>query len=138
MVDAPRLAALLQRIRDEVGRLGQMGARSDAELFADPDRLPAVKYRLIVSIEAATDVADHIVASEGLRPATSYADAFASLHEGGWIDVDLAELLAEAARFRNLLVHQYTDVDDHRVMTIVRERLGDLDRFVDTIADRLS
>ena len=137
MVDAPRVASLLQRIRDEAARLRRTAARDDTDLFEDPDLLPAAKYRLIVVIEAATDVADHIIASEGLRPSTSFADSFRSLREAGWLDPELADALADAARFRNVLVHQYADVDDHRVVEIMRTRVDDLDRFVDTIAQRL-
>lgn len=137
MVDAPRVASLLQRIRDEAARLRRTAARDDTDLFEDPDLLPAAKYRLVVVIEAATDVADHIIASEGLRPSTSFADSFRSLREAGWLDPELADALADAARFRNVLVHQYADVDDHRVVEIMRTRVDDLDRFVDTIAQRL-
>jgi uncharacterized protein YutE (UPF0331/DUF86 family) len=137
MVDAPRVASLLQRIRDEAARLRGTAARDDTDLFEDPDLLPAAKYRLVVVIEAATDVADHIIASEGLRPSTSFADSFRSLREAGWLDPELADALADAARFRNVLVHQYADVDDHRVVEIMRTRVDDLDRFVDTIAQRL-
>lgn len=85
-----------------------------------------------MAIEPATDVADHVIASEGLRPATSFADSFRSLHEGGWIDAELAE----AAGFRNVLVHQYADVDDGRVVENLRTRLDDLDAYVRQIADR--
>lgn len=137
MVDRARVSALLARIRAEREQLGRLGDRDDARLLGDVDALPAVKYRLIVAIEAATDVADHIIASEGLRQATSFADSFASLAEGGWLAADLAASLADAARFRNLLVHQYADVDDRRVLEILRSRLGDLDRFVQGVADQL-
>jgi uncharacterized protein YutE (UPF0331/DUF86 family) len=135
MVDVPRLGALLQRIRDEVAALRHLARR---EGIRDDDvALPAAKYRLVVAIEAMIDVAEHVIASEGLRPATSFADSFRSLAEGGWIDTELAGLLADAARFRNVLVHQYTDVDDDRVVEILRTRLDDLDRFVTTMAGRL-
>jgi len=135
MVDIPRLGALLQRIRDEVAALRRLGARDD--LQDDDTALPAAKYRLVVAIEAMTDVAEHVIASEGLRPATSFADSFRSLAEAEWLDDELATTLAEAARFRNLLVHQYADVDDDRVVEILRTRMNDLDRFVTAVAERL-
>lgn len=46
--------------------------------------------------------------------------------------------MQDAARLRNLLVHQYADVDDVRVARIIRTRLGDLDGFVASIAAFLS
>jgi uncharacterized protein YutE (UPF0331/DUF86 family) len=72
-------------------------------------------------------VADHVIASEGLPQPTSFADSFVALAEAGWLAPDLARSLADAARFRNLLVHQYADVDDERVVDVLRSRLDDLD-----------
>jgi uncharacterized protein YutE (UPF0331/DUF86 family) len=135
MVDTPRLGALLQRIRDEAAALRRLASRED--LFDDDTALPAAKYRLVVAIEAMIDVAEHVIASEGLRPATSFADSFQSLAEGEWIGTELADALADAARFRNLLVHQYADIDDGRVVEILRTRMDDLDQFVTTVAERL-
>lgn len=135
MVDLSRLGALLQRIRDEVAAIRHLGTRDD--LRDDDTALPAAKYRLVVAIEAMTDVAEHVIASEGLRPATSFADSFRSLAEADWLDDELAAALADAARFRNLLVHHYADVDDDRVVEIIRTRMDDLDRFVTAVAERL-
>lgn len=129
---------LLHRIRTEVTALRVGLGRSDSELLSDVDSLPAMKYRLIVAIEAAIDVADHIIASEGLRPSTSFADSFRSLGEAGWVESGLASRLEGAARFRNLLVHQYADVDDSRVIGIARQGLDDLDEYVQTIASRVT
>lgn len=137
MVDLPRLAALLERIRTEIDAVRTSLQRSDTELTVDPDALPAIKYRLVVAIEAAIDAADHIIASEGLQPAQTYADTFVSLQRGGWLEPDLTRVLKEAAGFRNLLVHQYAEVDDARVLEIARSRLDDLDRFRRAIAARL-
>lgn len=137
MVDVARVTALLQRIRDEVAALRRIGDRPDEELLGDPDAIPAANYRLIVAIEAATDVSEHVIAAEGLRPSISFADSFQSLCEGGWVDDDLARSLGDAALFRNVLVHQYARVDERRVIEIVRSRLDDLDRFVEVMAGRL-
>lgn len=137
MVDRPRVAALLQRIIDEVAAVRRSAARDDDDLTGDPDALPAMKYRLVTAIEAATDVADHIIAAEGLRPSTSFADSFRSLSEGGWLEPALSGRLEDAARFRNLLDHGYAEVDDRRVIAIARTELEALERFVDSIATRL-
>lgn len=138
MVDAARVSALLQRLRDEVAALRRLAARSDADLFGSEDALPAAKYRVVVAIEAAVDTADHVIASEGMRQSTSFADSFRSLHEAGWLDEELAASLQDAARFRNVLVHQYAVVDDTRVLETLRTRLDDLDDFATAIAGRLA
>lgn len=42
------------------------------------------------------------------------------------LDAELGARLQDLTRFRNLLVHQCTDVDDERVVELARSRLGDL------------
>lgn len=137
MVDEARVAALLHRLREEVGALRRLARRDDTDLFTSEDALPAAKYRFVVAVETTVDAADHIIASEGLRPATSFADSFRSLRESSWLYDELAASLEDAAGLRNLLVHQYATVDDIRVVETIRSRLSDLDDFATTIAAHL-
>jgi uncharacterized protein YutE (UPF0331/DUF86 family) len=82
------------------------------------------------------DVCRHVIGSEGLRAANDFADSFVVLGERGWLSADLVPDLQDMARFRNLLVHGYADVDDKRVGQILRTRLGDIRSFRREIATR--
>jgi uncharacterized protein YutE (UPF0331/DUF86 family) len=129
MVDPIRLQTLLDRLGHEIAALRRLSGRSEAELLADDDLLAAVKYRFIIAIEACIDAARHIAASEGLRAPRDYADGFAVLAESGLLATETAATLRATARFRNLLVHGYAQVDDQIVVTILKTRLDDLDAF---------
>ncbi|MGH7572585.1 MAG: DUF86 domain-containing protein, partial [Gemmatimonadota bacterium] len=59
-----------------------------------------------------------------------YADAFRVLAERAVVGPDLGRRLEAMARFRNLLIHIYAEVDDERVHSYLREDLADLDAFV--------
>jgi Ribonuclease HepT-like len=50
--------------------------------------------------------------------------------EAGVLGAELAGRLERMARFRNLLVHQYAEVDDPRVFEFLRKDVGDVDRFI--------
>lgn len=134
MVDARRLRSMLDGLGVELRHLERLAAMSDEELLADPERMPGVKYRLQVAVETCIDAAEHTIASAGLRAPESFADAFVVLGEANLIDADLASALADAARLRNLLVHQYADIDDGRVREILRTKLSDLARFRTAVA----
>lgn len=134
MVDAGRLASLLERVAAELRALRSLAARDAAELLADEVALPAAKYRLITAIEAAIDACEHVISSEGYRSSADYADSFRVLVEEHRLPAELGGRLQDAARFRNLLVHGYADVDDARVVTILQTRLGDLSQFVSRLA----
>ncbi len=54
---------------------------------------------------------------------------FSVLADGGLLHPDAAVQLRDMARFRNLLVHGYAKVDDHRVVEILRSRVAELAAF---------
>jgi uncharacterized protein YutE (UPF0331/DUF86 family) len=96
-----------------------------------------VEHTLQLAIQAALDVASHIVSDLRLgEPATNRA-LFDLLVEAGWVSRDLGETLADMAGFRNVLVHGYTEVDLGIVHDVLVNRLGDLESFVEAIRRRL-
>jgi uncharacterized protein YutE (UPF0331/DUF86 family) len=129
MVDPGRVRALLDRLGEETAHLRRLGSYPPEELLGDPDRVAAVKYRFVISIETCIDLGQHIIASKGLRAPTDFADVFVVLGESGFLPQNSVPALQAMARFRNLLVHGYLRVDDRRVIEILRTRLGDFDSF---------
>lgn len=95
-----------------------------------------MKYLFVVSIEAATDVAQHVCASEGWGPPATNADAMRLLARHNVLSEPLGDNLARAVGFRNLLVHQYAEIDDDRVVAML-DRLDDFDAFAVAVAQWL-
>ena len=93
----------------------------------------ALKFSLFEMIEACIDIANHIISSERLRRAESYADMFKVLGESKVIPKDLAERLSLMARFRNLLIHRYGTLDSNRIVELVRDHLTDIEMFMEEI-----
>jgi len=54
---------------------------------------------------------------------------FKVLKEEGVIGKELAAKLEDMARFRNLLVHRYGEVDNKRVLEIIKHDLRDIEEF---------
>lgn len=138
MVDVGRLRELLDRLREaeiELQRLRDLGRQPVRE---DVDRLNSVKYLFVLAAEVAIDAGQHIIASEGLRAPASFAGVFEELDRDGWLPPNLAASLAAMARFRNLLVHGYGDVDDDRVIEILHgSPIDELAQFRTELARRI-
>lgn len=133
MVDEVRVLRLLRSISDDLAVL-RAEASADPGRRADPLWLRGVKYTFVTAIEAGVDVAQHVCASEGWGPPRDNGDAIRLLGAHGVLSADLADRLRRAVGFRNVLVHDYVEVDDG----IVLERLAnlaDLDDFVAVVAD---
>lgn len=127
MVDEGRVVRLLRGVSDRTGRLREAVGMPTGE--RGPLWLDGVKYVVITAVEACVDVAQHIGSSEGYPAPDSNADAIRELGTRGVIAPELAASLARAVGFRNVLVHQYTTVDDTIVLAAL-DRLDEFDAFV--------
>ena len=137
MVDQARVLDLLaaaeayladvRRFRDDVGR---------ERFLAERGEQYRIQFPLQQAIQICIDLAAHLVAeSAGHRPDT-LAELFVALAERDLIDDSLAVRLGAMARFRNLLVHEYAEVDPDRVWEILTDDLGDVDTFLGVVARR--
>ena len=95
-------------------------------------------YTLQVAIQAALDVAAHIVSDERLGFASTNRDYFELLVKFGWLPQELAPVLHNMVGFRNILVHGYEAVDPAVVEKVTRDHLDDLLAFAKAIRKRLA
>ncbi len=133
-IDSIRIRELLGVMADARRNLAQLADQSEAEFLADFRNTESAKYLLIVAIEAAIDICNHLAARIGNRAPQNYADCFSVLAEAGMIESELAGRLKRMARFRNLLVHLYWEVENERVFEILRTDIEDLDYYSRQIA----
>jgi uncharacterized protein YutE (UPF0331/DUF86 family) len=108
------------------------------ELARDVREERFVEHTLQIAIQAALDVASHVVSDNRLGEPRSNRELFEILARHGWIGEDLLATLRGVVGFRNVLVHGYGDVDLDVVRDIVENRLDDLLRFVAEIRKKLS
>ena len=133
VVSPERLEEKFRRLGEYLAVLRELRSVPAQALVGDLVRMGSVKYYLQVSIESCIDVAQHVIASEGFRPPSDYADTFTVLAERGILEQDFAERLRRMAKFRNRLVHLYGEIDDRQVVKVLGEDLGDFDRFRERI-----
>lgn len=132
--DPIRVRELLGHINQAAQRLRALGTLPQDSFLDDYRNTESAKYLFISATEAAIDLCNHIVVRCGGRAPETYADCFGVLAELDIIDDELAHRLKQMARFRNLLVHLYGDVDDERVYKSIHNDLADLDDFRRAIA----
>ncbi len=131
------LDRLLSNLKSYVRELKRLSKLTQDEFLGDPDKLGSAKYHLIIAIECCLDLAHHIISSEGLRRPEDFADAFKVLAENEIINREMLPKLEGMARFRNLLVHVYSRVDNTRVYEVLQSNLGDFDYFARVIINFL-
>ena len=93
-----------------------------------------IERTLQLMVELGVDIANHIISAKALPVPTSYANTFEILNQAGFISNGLTRTMVRMAKFRNILVHQYTEIDAAIVVAILHDHLNDFVLFRDEIA----
>lgn len=96
-----------------------------------------VEHTLQIAIQAALDVASHVVSDERLGEPRTNRELFDLLAGADWLTTALADTMRRMVGFRNIVVHGYTAVDPAILRDILEHHLGDLGVFVATIRGRI-
>ena len=128
----------LKLLAEYIGDLRELQGVNLEEYQANKLIRKAVERTLHTAIETCLDIGHYIIAQEGFRAPEDNKDVFVVLGEEQIIPAELIPRLVDMARFRNLLVHEYTRLDNAVVYGILKKRMGDLDEFARIIALYLS
>lgn len=123
-------------VRHKLLQIGEATAQLRSWMPITPDRLEqdrqlrwAVERGLQVAAEALFDTGTHILAGEFQEVIDEYGEIPTRLLARGVLSPATATSLKSLAGFRNVLVHEYADIDLGRLHAGLG-RLGDFDAFV--------
>lgn len=116
----------------------------DLRSLAHPERIADdireqrfVIYTLQIAIQAAQDVALHIVSDERFGEPESNRELFDLLARNGWLAPELAGKLTAMVGLRNVVVHGYAGVNLPVIRDVVENHLEDLLAFTADMGARL-
>ena len=138
MVDRHIVRARIANIREYVALLRKIRGMSDESHFVnDPLIYGNAERYLQLAIQAVLDVSNHIVADFGANLPADNKELFDLLVKRKIVSLRLARKLTPMAGFRNLLVHEYMEIDRHRVYATLENDLGDFDAFIKAVSKLL-
>ncbi|MBI5298836.1 MAG: DUF86 domain-containing protein [Deltaproteobacteria bacterium] len=105
----------------------------EKSLIANIEERFAVERAFHLAIQNLIDIGGHILASLNINNVETYADIPARLAEVGILPDKLAKKLANMARFRNILVHEYIKVESRKLVSFLKNNLNDFDAFARAI-----
>ncbi len=103
----------------------------------DPDfKLAIYELNLQRAIQASIDLANLVIAQEGLGLPSTYRQSFEILNKHQVIDADLSKKLVAMVGFRNISVHDYEKIKPEIVQQIVKKHLSDFETFYSIVFNR--
>jgi uncharacterized protein YutE (UPF0331/DUF86 family) len=137
LVDKSLILRKISEIETCKSQLGEFSNITTKEYKENWKTQRIVERTLQMMIEICVDISNHIISEGEMRVPVSYADTFKILHDNSVIDSGLLDTMEKMAKFRNIIVHQYEEVDVEIVVLILEKYLGDFERFKEAILDYL-
>lgn len=111
---------------------------ADLRIFmADVDQQEIILFNIQMAIQNCIDMASHIISKDGMGVPGSYTEMFYLLEENGYITAEITENMVKAVGFRNLMVHEYSQIDLKRVFEIAAAGPEDINRFLRSLFAKL-
>ncbi len=122
----------LDELSDRLARLQPLTDKTRADFEGDPYLRDIVERNLEIAAQCCLDIAHRIISLERARKPVDYYDAILRLGELGVLPPEFALRLAPLAGLRNILVHEYLQLEWDEVYRNLHH-LDDLERFAELV-----
>ena len=128
MVDRFVVTARITKIREYVALLRKIRGLADERRFvSDPLIYGNAERYLQLAIQAVLDISHHIVADRSLPLPADSKSLFDLLARQRVVSKGLSVKLAAMAGLRNILVHEYLEIDRRRIYRALTTELRDFE-----------
>ena len=123
-------------IEEELERLKEFSGFSFQEIASDFKKQAIIERLLERIINRAIDINQHLIAEtlpEEIQSPKSYRETFLKLAEIGVYPQEFAENISKSVGTRNVLVHDYNNVDYSKIYSSIKDCLRDYHQYCDYI-----
>jgi uncharacterized protein YutE (UPF0331/DUF86 family) len=104
------------------------------EIEEDLDIRGAFERYIYLAIQSTIDLAETVISYKNLRKPSTMSEAFYILNEEGIISSDSKTKMSKMVGFRNLIAHDYDEINYEIAYSILQEGLNDIYEFLRTIS----
>jgi len=108
---------------------------SQKKIEGDLNIRGAVERYLYLAAQATIDLAEAIIAYKNFRKPTTMSESFHILNEEKIIPVDLTEAMIKLTGFRNIIAHDYEEINYEIVYDVIQNRTNDIEEFLAICAE---
>lgn len=127
MVKLEVLQKRVKKAQEYLHYLDDIRAKYNKEEFKNnPMIFGSTERFLHLVIEALLDIGNHIISDQNLGEVEFYKDIPELLYQNDYINGEQKEIFIRITGFRNILVHEYLEIDLDIVYKILKNNLNDL------------
>lgn len=130
MVDVEIIKKRLDKLAISLKKLERFRHLSFEEYEKDDMAQDVVEYNLFISINMIIDMATHIVVDNRLGSTDSLGGAFSILYKEKFITQAKLKNYRNMVGLRNLLAHEYVNIDKKIIFDVMKNKLSDFEDFI--------
>ncbi len=127
MVRHEVISKRLRKLDEYLSILHGLSRYSYEEFINDPEHYGSVERFLQLALETIADIGNHIISDLDLGEVAWLRDIPSILAEKGHITREMEEKWIRMIGFRNILVHDYLDIDRRTVFDVLQNNLKDFE-----------
>jgi uncharacterized protein YutE (UPF0331/DUF86 family) len=133
MVDTIILVKKINAIRYNMSRIMKYKDVSLEEFIRDEDIRDIMAHNLFMLLQHVIDIGTNIIADGNMEEPVFVSDIADILKREGVLDNRLANSLKSMIGLRNIIAHEYGDIDFGIIHRIITEHIIDVDLFLDRV-----
>ena len=130
MVSENIIKKKINAIRHCLVRIGVYQHFSLEEFLADEDARDIVTHNLFVMLQNVIDIGTHLISDLGLEEPDFLGEIPELLAKEKIIEEQLKKPLKSMIGLRNIIAHEYGDLNFSIIYTIIQEKLDDVNQFL--------
>ena len=135
MVDVEVIKQRLNQLSTSINKIERFKEMSLEEFLKDDIIQDVVEYNLFIAINMMIDIATHIVVDNNMGSPETLGEAFNILNKEKYLNDEETKVYRNMVGLRNILSHEYINIDKKIIYSILKNNLIDIKKFVIFVND---
>lgn len=135
MVNMDVIKKRLNQLSTSLNKMERFKEISLEEFLKDDIVQDVVEYNLFIAINMMIDIATHIVVDNNIGNPETLGGAFVILNKEKYLSDDETKVYRNMVGLRNILSHEYVNIDKNIIHNILQNNLIDIKRFIVFVHD---
>ena len=135
MVDVEVIKQRLNQLSTSINKIERFKEMSLEEFLKDDIIQDVVEYNLFIAINMMIDIATHIVVDNNMGSPETLGEAFNILNKEKYLNDEETKVYRNMVGLRNILSHEYINIDKKIIYRILKNNLIDIKKFVIFVND---
>ena len=135
MVDIEVIKQRLNQLSTSINKIERFKEISLEEFLKDDIIQDVVEYNLFIAINMMIDIATHIVVDNNMGSPETLGEAFNILNKEKYLNDEETKVYRNMVGLRNVLSHEYINIDKKIIYSILKNSLIDIKKFVIFVND---